>query len=170
MNMDAQKLQPVTLAEFAAMPKDSHLTYELIDGVVMMSPSPSRKHQFAAHQLHGFLFNLLHKPCRAVGELDIEWKDNVLQPDVMVLCQDDAEIPEIVYEILSPSTQYRDLGIKFALYEAMGVKEYWIIDTKLKSVTVHDFIHRTSASYICGETIHSSALPEIVIAVADIFV
>lgn len=87
----------------------------------------------------------------------------------MVFCNKDAEHPEIIFEILSPSTRHRDLEIKVVKYEEMGIKEYWIIDLKMKTVTVHDFMHQTAETYGVDEIIQSLAQPDIKIAVADIF-
>ena len=93
----------------------------------------------------------------------------MLKPDLMVFCNRDDKIPEIVFEILSPSTRHRDLGIKLVKYEQMGVKEYWIIDPKTKSITVHDFINQHAETYIIGETTRSFIRPELEFVVASIF-
>lgn len=61
MNPNTNDLQRFTLEQFETMKKEEHCHYELIDGIVFMSPSPSREHQFAAHQIHGLLYNLLSK-------------------------------------------------------------------------------------------------------------
>ena len=150
--------------------KDECLNYELIDGVVMMSPSPSREHQQVAGRLFASLFQQLSAtPCEPLYELDVPFDGDVFKPDVMVFCDETAELPEIIMEILSPSTRHRDLRIKVVKYEEMGVKEYWIIDPKTRTITVHDFIGGTAEGYCAGETIQSQARPEIVIAVDDIF-
>ena len=170
MNMNAEGLRRLSPEEFERMDKDERLTYELIDGVVMASPSPSRAHQFTAHRIHGQLFNLLkNSPCQAAGELDIKYKDDIYKPDLLVFCDKDAELPEILFEILSPSTKRRDLVTKVFKYEEMGVKEYWIIDIEIKAITLHDFANQTAATYTIGDTVESQARPEIIITIADIF-
>ncbi len=168
--MNTAKKQMVTMQEFAAMPKDEHKNYELIDGIICMSPSPSREHQMIAHRIHGHLFvRLADTMCDAAGELDITYEGDVLKPDLMVFCNRDDEIPEIVFEILSPSTRHRDLGIKLVKYEQMGVKEYWIIDPKTKSITIHNYVNHHAETYIISEIARSEVQPELKIAVADIF-
>ncbi len=150
----------VTLEMFTAMPKDEHKKYELIDGIIYMAPSPSREHQRIAHKLHGKLYTTLDQTgCDAAGELDIVCQGNVLRPDLMVFCNRDDEIPEIVFEILSPSTRHRDLGIKLVKYEQMGVKEYWIVDPKTKAITVHNFVAQHAETYILGEIAKSEIRP-----------
>lgn len=169
MNM-AQEIDSVTPEEFEAMEKDERFNYELIDGMVMMSPSPSRAHQVIGNKLLFQLnLRLINTPCQPLYEYDININDNIFKPDLMVFCDENADLPEIVFEILSPSTRYQDLTIKTLKYEEAGIEEYWIIDPKVKTVTVHDYINQTAETYAVGDTIHSKARPEIIIAVADIF-
>lgn len=165
-----KKLKHTTLEEFAAMEKDERFNYELIDGVVMMSPSPSREHQIISFRLQGNLFLALkNTACQGACEYDIKCGEAIFKPDVMVFCNPDVELPEIIFEIISPSSKYRDLVIKVAKYEEADIKEYWIIDPKIKTVTVHDFVNQTTEIYGINDTIQSKAIPEIIIAVADIF-
>ena len=112
--------------------------WELIDGIpYAMSPAPSVKHQAINSRMHGQFFNLLEscKKCRAT--IYIDWKlreDTVLQPDLLVICHEETsenfitKPPELVAEILSPSTRHKDLGRKFQLYEEQKVKYYIIVD------------------------------------------
>ena len=168
MNM-AEKVQ-ISLDEFMQMEKDERFNYELIDEIVYMAPSPSREHQRIAHKLHGNMYTKLsNTECDSAGELDVLWNGNVLKPDLMVFCNKEAEIPEIVFEILSPSTRYKDLTIKLRKYEEMGVKEYWIVDPKTKSITVHDFVNPGAEIYTVGEIANSNIRPELELDVASIF-
>ncbi|MBE6112309.1 MAG: Uma2 family endonuclease [Peptococcaceae bacterium] len=168
--MNAAEKLNVTLEEFMQMPKDEHQKYELIDGIVYMAPSPSREHQIIAYELTGQMYHVLKQlGCTAAGELDISWDGNVLRPDLVVFCNRDDEIPEIVFEILSPSTRHRDLGIKLVKYQQMGVKEYWIIDPKARTITVHDFVNEHAETYIIGETARSFIRPELEFEVTGIF-
>lgn len=171
MSMNAEDLKRVTLEEFEAMEKDERFTYELIDGIVMMTPSPTYDHQSIGSNITiNFGVMLKDTSCKVIYEYDVRFDGDSFRPDVMVFCKNREEMPpEIIVEILSPSTRRRDLMLKLVKYEAMGVKEYWIVDPKIKSVTVHDFINETSESYGLGETIHSQTRPEIIIAVDDIF-
>lgn len=159
-----------TLEEFEAMPKEEHLNYEFIDGVVLMSPSPSRAHQTLGAQIIATVYaQLKDTPCTTAYELDIKHHCCVFRPDIMVFCDQEAELPEIIFEILSPSSRYRDLRVKLVKYEEMGVKEYWVVDPKLKSITVYDFVNSTAEVYTAGDTAQSIAHPEIQLAIADIF-
>ncbi len=168
--MHAAEKRNITIEEFMQMPKDEHKNYELIDGIVYMAPSPSREHQMIAYELTGRMYPVMKQlGCTAAGELDIIYQGDVLKPDLMVFCNRDDEIPEIVFEILSPSTRHRDLAIKVMKYEQAGMKEYWIVDPKAKTITVHDFVNQHAEIYLLGETAKSFIRPELEFAVAGIF-
>lgn len=169
MNL-AKPLQLYSLAEFDQLEKQDGWNYELIDNIVLMSPSPSREHQEISSNLHFSLRSTLaDTACRSLYEMDIQFNGNIYKPDMMVFCDKDATLPEIIFEILSPSTRQRDLRIKVVKYEEMGVKEYWIIDPKVKIVTIHDFVNNTAETYDIHDTASSIAHPEIVIPIAVLF-
>jgi len=125
---------------------------ELIDGAVfMMSPGPSWLHQELSVNLSGQLYNYLKgKPCRVLtAPLDVRLNadatdDTVVQPDIIVVC-DRSKLsetgcigaPDMVIEILSPSTSRLDRTLKFNKYLQAGVREYWIVDPDTKSVSVY---------------------------------
>ena len=86
---------------------------------------------------------LMRCPLRLHGGIKID--DTVVQPDIVVICDktklDDKGgykgAPELVVEIISPSTEKRDRFIKLKLYQNAGVNEYWIVDPDHKTVSVH---------------------------------
>lgn len=165
----ANKMTLMTLEEFDSMSKEESMTYELIDGVVLMAPSPSEKHQTVGGNIyHHSRLRLKGTSCRAFYELDIRFDNDLLQPDNMVKCKDE-KVPRIVFEILSPSSVYRDMVIKVAKYKEMGIAEYWIMDIKAKTVTVHDYVNGHTGIYSMGDVITSNAVKEIVLSVEDIF-
>jgi Uma2 family endonuclease len=113
--------------------------WELIDGVVYnMSPAPTTRHQNIAGRLYSRLEQTLRgKPCQPfIAPVDVILSErDVVQPDVIVVC-DPAKItekniqgaPDLVVEVLSPSTAAKDLREKKALYQRAGVREYLVID------------------------------------------
>ena len=113
--------------------------WEIIDGVAYnMTPAPSVKHQIVAgnsfSQLKQKLANRTCKPFIAPTDVILSEYD-IVQPDVFVVCDKnkitEANIkgaPDLVVEILSPSTALKDLREKKNLYEKFGVKEYIVID------------------------------------------
>ena len=132
---------------------DDGKRWELIDGAAyVMEPAPSWKHQGISSNLHGQLFNYLQgKPGKVfAAPFDIRLNadtgdDTVVQPDLVVICNrsglDDSGAykgaPDMVVEILSPSTVRHDRLIKLNLYQKAGVREYWIVDPDSRTVSVH---------------------------------
>lgn len=166
----AKPINPVSPEEFEAMKKDERFNYEFVDGIVLMSPSPSREHQKIGRRFIVLLDGLTKESsCEPYYELDIHFGEDTLKPDVMLFCDEEEEFPEIIIEILSPSTRQYDLRVKLRKYEEMRIKEYWIVDPKTKSMTVHDFVSGHTEIYTIDESIQSQNRPEIIIKVADIF-
>ena len=110
--------------------------WELIVGIpYSMAPAPVKKHQ----KLLGYIFseitsNMDECPdCEVL--IDEDWKvdtKTVLKPDVSMVCNDDnlsyiTKTPDIIFEVLSPSSAKRDEGIKFSIYEDQGVKFYIMV-------------------------------------------
>ncbi|MBO5139078.1 MAG: Uma2 family endonuclease [Peptococcaceae bacterium] len=168
MNAISDKI--LTAEQFLTMEKDEHAKYELIDGIICMSPSPTFEHQKVASkfviELGKFFAN---HGCTVVHELDVRAGEDVFRPDVMVFCDDNLELPEIVIEVLSPSTAKRDLGIKVAKYETAGIKEYWIVDIKSRTVTVHDYVNEVSMILTADEILTTKLYPAMQIEIAKFF-
>ncbi len=140
-----------TYAEYKAWGEDER--WELIKGEAFsMSPAPGTNHQRVSGILFNSIFNFLEsKPCQVFSApFDIflpEEDENtnkistIVQPDITVIC-DKSKLnekgctgaPDIVIEILSPTSASRDQIVKRDLYERKGVKEYWIVDPAGKIV------------------------------------
>lgn len=162
----------MTLEEFDAMPRDERFNYELIDGVVMMSPSPSFDHQKVGanctYHLRSKVGAKDNRQCDVLYELDIRINGDVYRPDILVFCGDDRELPLVVIEILSPTSNRRDMLLKPLKYEQAGIAEYWIADPVSKVVIVHDYKNGQGQVYTISDIIQSAALG-ISVAVAEIF-
>jgi len=130
--------------------------WELINGVAYdMSPAPSRRHQDIFRNLFKELVIYLEdKECTVyAAPFDVRLPmgfqtddeiQTVVQPDISVFCDKDklddkgaVGAPDLIIEILSPSTAAKDLKEKFFLYESIGVKEYWIADPYNETLTVY---------------------------------
>lgn len=128
---------------------------EIIHGETFMMAPPSRLHQEISMELSRQLANFLEgKKCRVypapfgvrLFEEDgdqPEDVDTMVEPDISVVCDmsklDDhgcKGAPDLIIEILSPSTQRHDQLVKLDLYQQAGVREYWIVDPKNKTVRV----------------------------------
>ena len=125
---------------------NDHEDYEIINGQVYMMSRPATAHmQIEGNILMAFRNYLKGKSCRPFNETDVFFDDdNNFIPDVIIVC--DPEIieddgiygtPDLVVEILSPSTARNDKIKKKIAYEKYGVKEYWIVDPFSKSVEVY---------------------------------
>lgn len=127
--------RPLTAADLEAMPDDGH-RYELIDGALVVTPSPSLRHQLVSSNLHLLLGGQCPENLRVLAApTDVRLAlDTALQPDLLVVRR--AELDEeteplrplLVVEILSPSTRHIDLELKRARYRAAGCPAYWVVD------------------------------------------
>ena len=124
--------------------------YELLNGNLMMVPAPNRKHQEVLSSLHLELGNYAKEHGLGkvyVAPFDVVLSDtDVVQPDLLFISRarehtlTDENVrgaPDLVIEILSPSTAERDLGYKHELYGRHGVLEYWIVDPMGETIAVH---------------------------------
>jgi len=122
--------------------------WELIGGFpYAMSPKPMIKHQMVSGKIFSELDNKICEKCIAAIEIDYRVSDDtVVSPDVLVACGDDLgeqylrKTPEIVFEILSPSTAKRDRGIKYQLYEGQAIKYYVIVNSQMKTAEVYRLV------------------------------
>ena len=125
--------------------------YQLIGGKLVMTPSPIPYHQELSRDLGFKLFTFVRENDLGhvyYAPLDVYFSEtDVYQPDILFIHKKRVEIigktkiegsPDIVFEILSPSTAYYDLRKKFRVYEKSGVKEYWIVDPDLKRIEVYE--------------------------------
>ncbi|MBV8202287.1 MAG: Uma2 family endonuclease [Acidobacteria bacterium] len=142
---------------------DDNLRHELIDGEHYVSPSPGLKHQRVSGNLFFRIAGYLqvHRPGGEgrrehprgrvyYAPLDVVFTDyDCVEPDLLYISrerearqmtEDNMEgAPDLVVEILSPTTKHRDLGIKHRLYERFEVPEYWIVDPERESVRIYRF-------------------------------
>jgi Uma2 family endonuclease len=162
---------------------------ELIRGrIVKMSPAPGEIHQRVSAELLRCLFNLFHNTsCRVYhAPFDVRLpvpkagKDTtVVQPDICVICdskkldkQGCNGAPDLVVEILSPGNTRHEVQTKFELYEASGVKEYWIVESQVKTVLVYslrDGKYIGLQPFVEGMEVESPLFPELKLPVEDIF-
>ncbi|WP_195267236.1 Uma2 family endonuclease [Eubacterium sp. 1001713B170207_170306_E7] len=169
--------KPISLEEFEKLPADEQKVYELIDGMVMMTPRPNVAH----HDISGNLYFALKtyltgKQCKVYNELEIRLNKDVLVPDLSVLCDPDKFTdqryegpPAIVIEILSPATYRNDLFVKLNKYQLAGVREYWIVNPKVKAVTVHYFEHETAAEFTAEDTLESKVFEDLSVSLKAVF-
>lgn len=166
--------------------------WEIIDGVPYdMSPAPSTKHQTISMELGARLWSFFRdKGCQVFaapfdvrlpqGDEKDEDIENVVQPDLSVVC-DPARLdergckgaPNLVVEIISPSTAKKELNDKFNLYERSGVPEYWVVFPKFNVIVVYSLDdegkYQKTGDYAAGQILSSELFPGLEIKLEDVF-
>ena len=126
-------------------------SYEIIGGEKFMSPAATLTHSDIIGRLYLFIANHLmeHKSGYVYSDnVDVHFSDGTLfKPDLCVVLKANENIlagrkaiygaPDMVVEVLSKSTRRNDLTIKKDIYEAQGVREYWIVDPYMKAISVY---------------------------------
>ena len=172
----------LTYEDYCRAPDDKR--YELLNGELMMVPAPNMKHQEILGRLHVELHRFVQEHDLGkvyVAPVDVVLSANdVVQPDVLFISRaradriTDANVqgaPDLVIEILSPSTANRDLEDKHELYGRHGVLEYWIIDPVAETVTVHrqrDGKLERTGRFVRGESLATAVLDGLALELNDI--
>lgn len=164
--------------EFLALGETAE-RYELVDGVVVMSPSPTPGHNELlleiAMQLRTFADRT--RSARVFIETDVRFeRDKVYCPDISIYRADRLPpkverlelAPELIVEVLSPGTKALDLITKRDDYDAAGVAEYWAADADSGEVRCWQRQTGAGGSRLCeippqGDTLSSSAFPGLVL-------
>ena len=138
--MEALKLDHYSYEDYLDIDRNTQERVEWIDGRIYLMAGASAEHQDTVGNIFFILKHLSKEkkeclPRIAPYDLKLFRGDdrNVVQPDVMLFC-DDENIPCAIFEVLSDSTAYKDKSVKKNLYERFGIKEYFLVDTKLKIV------------------------------------
>ncbi|HYV41054.1 MAG TPA: Uma2 family endonuclease [Thermoanaerobaculia bacterium] len=172
-----------TYEDYLLLPEDRR--YEIIDGDLFMTPAPGTPHQRVVGNL--YLRLRQHVDDSGLGEVLIAPCDvvlsptDVVQPDVLFVAVDRASIvgekfisaaPDLVVEVLSPSTEERDRTLKTKLYARAGVRELWIADTKEKTIEIltnSGAGFRREGVFGVGTVLRSILLPSLEIPIAEVF-
>jgi Uma2 family endonuclease len=144
--MIALKEKSHNIKDYKLLPEGA--PYQLIEGELVMTPAPNPRHQI----ILGNIVEKVRQYTKGSGitifsPVDLYFgEENAYQPDMVYITKQRREIikddgiygtPDLVVEILSPSTAYYDLRKKFRIYEKYGVREYWIVDPEMDSVDVY---------------------------------
>jgi Uma2 family endonuclease len=140
----------LTYADYAAIPDDGH-RYQLLEGELVMTPSPDRWHQEVSYRLEFTLLAYVQEHDLGLmyhAPLDVTLDDhNVVQPDIFFISKERAGIlqggrilgaPDMCVEILSPGTEQIDRVRKLELYARFDVTNYWIVD--LSARTIEEYV------------------------------
>lgn len=133
--------------------------WELIGGTAYaMAPAPVKKHQMLVLNIGSALLNKLDNCPECEVLIDSDWKlnsNNILKPDVAIVCNDSNEkyiskTPEVIFEVISPSTAQKDEGLKYSIYASEGVKYYVLVypnDLVAKVYKNSDFMYKKVAEF-----------------------
>jgi Uma2 family endonuclease len=173
----------LTYEDYARTPDDER--WELLDGELVMVPSPNMPHQATQVKLGSRLNNFVEQG--GLGHVffaptDVVLSDNnVVQPDLLFVSREREHImtraniqgaPDLAVEIRSPSTAERDQTVKRRLYEEHGVKEYWLVDPDAMTVTVlllGERGYEEAGAYSLGQTLTSPTLEGFSVDLAEVF-
>ncbi|ACV64816.1 protein of unknown function DUF820 [Desulfofarcimen acetoxidans DSM 771] len=167
--------------DYMNLPNDER--YELIEGDLLVVPRPVPRHQKIVFNI---IFELgLYIKQNHTGEfyqeVDVIMGNNVVAPDIVFISQDRTNIigernvlgaPDLVIEVLSPSTRVNDKKKKSALYCRYGVKEYWLVDPEASLVEIfylNDMGWRWGGVFDSEDVLVSDLLPGFELPVTKIF-
>jgi len=184
--MAPQTSTRLTYEDYLELPDDGR-HYELIEGELVLNPTPITRHQWIAGNIYHAIrhyFDDHHIGKTFMAPLDVVLaEDVVLQPDVMVILRERFSIigekniqgaPNIVVEVLSDGTRKWDETVKRKLYERYGVDEYWIVDPVIEVVKIYrrsgvSFVRADEISTESGGEVTSALLPEFAFDVKLVF-
>lgn len=174
----------LTYEDYAAMPDDGR-RYQLIEGEIEVTPAPSSPHQRVSRNIELILGQHVKK--RKLGATyyapfdAILSKNTVVQPDILFVSRERLKLvsergieggPDLIVEILSPKTRRVDRVSKMRVYAKAGVREYWLVDPRIKTAEVFS-LEKGKWTLVAAlteeETLRSPLLPDLEIPLAEIF-
>jgi Uma2 family endonuclease len=170
--------RPLIRADLDTMPDDGH-RYELIDGVLVVTPAPSPLHQIVAANLFALLRAACPSDLRVLfAPLDVAISyDTVMQPDLQVArradftARDVPVAPLLAVEILSKSTERVDRMLKRSRFESAGAPSFWLVDPRgpaLEAWELRDGRYAQVARVAGDETFRASRPFEVTVTPADL--
>ena len=182
--MLATHARPITRHEYAQIPFGAP-NYQLIEGDLVMAPSPGSFHQDIVLNLAAIFRD--HLRAHPVGKIYVAPLDtylsdlNVYQPDLLFIRKENLSIieehgvegaPDLAIEILSKTTSKYDLGIKRTVYARTGVEELWIVDPTKRTLALYRLAENAdtpAATYRARQKFASTLLPGLTIELAAVF-
>ncbi len=172
-----------THADLLTYPEDGKRR-EIINGDMFVTPTPRISHQRIVQRLARAFEAYLDK--HLLGEvfytsLDVIFTEyDVLEPDLLFVASERREIlqdwvrgaPDLVAEVLSPTTASRDRGVKLRAYARFGVQEYWIVDPVAQAIEAYRLTpegYELVRTFQQTDTLTSALLPEFALPVSAVF-
>jgi Uma2 family endonuclease len=176
----------LTYEDLLELPADGK-RYELIDGDLYVTPSPTSRHQAVLRNLLRILANFVHETRQGAvfpAPLDVVLTESdVLEPDLLFVAADNLHLvteahvagaPDLAVEIFSPSSRRTDTRTKLRLYERHGVREYWLVDPELATIAVYRLeqgTYRQQADLALerGDALTSPLFAGLIVSLAEVF-
>lgn len=176
-----------TWEDYLRLPEDGK-RYEILEGVLYVSPAPTFDHQFSVVELLAELRSFVRP--RGLGlvltapfDVRLPNVSNPVQPDVVFFRSGNEPrsgdryflgVPDLIVEVLSPGSSRFDRGVKLEAYEKAGVPEYWLVDVEKRAITVHALDaprrrYRRFGRFGEGEAVRSALLEGFETAVTPLF-
>ncbi|HEV2121902.1 MAG TPA: Uma2 family endonuclease [Chloroflexota bacterium] len=164
---------------------DDGKRYEVIEGELVITTAPDLDHQRPVGGLHGYIWTYVRR--QRTGEVFVSPvglildEENGIQPDLVYVSNERRGIltrrgirgvPDLVVEVLSPSTEARDRGVKLRRYAAAGVQHYWIVDPATRTLDAHrltDTGYELTGTYGPGSVFLPEIFPGLEISVDDLW-
>lgn len=175
------QLEMITLEQYENLPENRRV--EVFENVVYDMASPSQIHQTLSMELSNIIYNYIKNKkglCQVFhAPFDVKLSDKpftIVQPDIMVICDKDKldgkrcnGAPDFIIEIVSPSNPADDYIRKLYYYKNYGVREYWIVDPRRRTVTVNYFEDNIlSVQYLFDSIIKVNIFDDLYINFSDI--
>jgi len=175
-------IETISAEQFLQLPETTVPT-ELIEGEIIVSPTPNIPHQRLVFKLAKLVEVVIPDGEIIIAPMDVYLDDNnVVQPDIFWVSANGLAVPDgtkffrgapdLVIEILSPSTTRRDREAKFRLYERFGVREYWLVDPEAQLIEVYRLVNgkfERVGFYGKGETLTTPTLNDAPILMDAVF-
>jgi len=177
-----------TYEDYLRLPEDGR-RYEVLRGVLYVTPSPIYDHQFCVVSLTLDLGSFIRRGglgVLLVAPFDIRLPQRLadpVEPDLVFFRKGNEPrtgdksftgVPDLVVEVLSPGTSRVDKKIKMSIYREAGIPEYWLVDPESRTVTIHQ-LSQDGRRYVecarggAGEVVESTILPGLRLSVSDLF-
>ena len=178
--------EKITYEDFLKLSEASENRYEFIDGGVYLLASPSYDHQRIVMEISGIMYNYFKggkcRPLTSPFDVTLIHDDdkNIVQPDILVICDTEninekgkyTGTPALVLEVLSASTQKKDMLKKLNLYLHAGVKEYWIVNSARREIYVYCFAEQDIQEYLVfqgSQTVYSLTFEGLAVPLEQLF-
>lgn len=172
-----------TYADYYAIEDDKR--YEVLEGELMMVPAPSTKHQKISGRIYRIMANFVLE--NSLGDIfdaptDVVLADDiVVQPDILFISKERLNIigeqaimgpPDVIVEILSPSSSFNDSVRKRELYQRHGVKEYWLVfpdEKAIEVLTLENSVYREFSSAKGEGKVKSKVIEGVEVDMKEVF-